>query len=216
MIGLGAPQPGQPMVYANYAWLAAAMQTSGFANRAAVTLTRHDTATQLEVARALEAQLDATKLSGVVQTHEVIRALIAGLFSTLVLLLLIMALLFILVGGLSLTGAMSLNVLERTKEIGVLRAIGASNSNVVRIVLIEGISIGLLSWALASVLALPLSRALSDQIGLRMLSWPLAYTFPPTGILIWLGAVIVLATAASYLPARRATQLTVRDVLAYE
>ena len=216
MIGLGAPQPGQPMVYANYASLAAAMQMSGYANRAAVTLARHDAAAQLEVARALEAQLASAKLSGVVQTRDAIRALIAGLFSTLVLLLLVMALLFILVGGLSLTGAMSLNVLERTKEIGVLRAIGASNGNVVRIVLIEGVAIGLLSWALASLLALPLSRALSDQIGLRMLSWPLAYTFPPVGILIWLGAVIVLAAAASYLPARRATQLTVRDVLAYE
>src|SRR5262249_42142358 len=40
MIGLGAPQPGQPMVYANYPSLAAAMLTSGFANRAAITLTR--------------------------------------------------------------------------------------------------------------------------------------------------------------------------------
>jgi putative ABC transport system permease protein len=109
-----------------------------------------------------------------------------------------------------------LNVLERTKEIGVLRAIGASNSNVVRIVLTEGVSTGLLSWVLASLLAMPLSRELSDLIGTRMLSWPLAYTFPPIGILIWLGAVIVLAAAASYLPARRATQLTVRDVLAYE
>jgi putative ABC transport system permease protein len=83
-------------------------------------------------------------------------------------------------------------------------------------VLTEGTSTGLLSWVLASVLALPLSRTLSDQIGLRMLNWPLAYTFPPIGILIWLGAVMVLAAAASYLPARRATQLTVRDVLAYE
>ena len=51
---------------------------------------------------------------------------------------------------------------------------------------------------------------------MRMLSWPLVYAFPPSGMLIWLVAVIVLAAGASYLPARGATRLTVRDVLAYE
>jgi len=69
---------------------------------------------------------------------------------------------------------------------------------------------------LALLLAVPLSKALSDLIGMRMLSWPLVYAFPPSGILIWLVAVIVLAAGASYLPARGATRLTVRDVLAYE
>jgi putative ABC transport system permease protein len=192
------------------------MREDAYANRAAITIAQHDGVFQTEVARALETQLAAAHLSGIIQTHAAIRTLVAGLFSTLVLLLVVMALLFILVGGLSLTGAMSLNVLERTKEIGVLRAIGASNRNVVRIVLTEGVSTGLISWVLASLLAMPLSRALNDLIGTRMLSWPLAYTFPPVGILIWLGAVIVLAATASYLPARGATQLTVRDVLAYE
>jgi putative ABC transport system permease protein len=51
---------------------------------------------------------------------------------------------------------------------------------------------------------------------MRMLSWPLVYTFPPSAMLIWLVAVIALAAGASYLPARGATRLSVRDVLAYE
>jgi putative ABC transport system permease protein len=216
MIGLGAPRPGQPMVYASYAAVASAMRQDGYANRVAVTIARHDAAFQTEVAQALETRLASAKLTGIIQTRTAFRTLIAGLLSTMVLLLLVMALLFILVGGLSLTGAMSLNVLERTKEIGILRAIGASNSSLMRIVLTEGVSIGLLSWVLALLLAVPLSKALSDLIGMRMLSWPLVYAFPPSGILIWLVAVIVLAAGASYLPARGATRLTVRDVLAYE
>jgi putative ABC transport system permease protein len=152
----------------------------------------------------------------VIQTHASIRELIAGLFSTIVLLLLVMALLFIVVGGVGLTGAMSLNVLERTKEIGVLRASGASSSSVMRIVLAEGICVGVVSWLLAAIMAIPLSRALGAEIGISMLSWPLAYIFPPEAVLIWLAAVIVLGAIASYVPARGATQLTVRDVLAHE
>ena len=216
LVGLGTPKPGQPMVYANYDALAAATHEDGYANRLALITANHDPASQVRAAQALEAQLAAAKLQGIIQTRASVSGLIAGLFSTVFLLLLVMALLFILVGGLSLSGAMSLNVLERTKEIGILRAIGASDGSVLRIVLAEGMSIGLLSWTLASIVAVPLSMALSNTIGVRMLSWPLVYTFPPVSVLIWLVAVIVLAAAASYWPARGATSLTVRDVLAYE
>jgi putative ABC transport system permease protein len=216
MVGLGSPKPGQPMVYASYDSLAAAQHEAGDANRAVIATARHDPAFQAQVAQALEAQFASSNRRVIIQTRAGVRDLIAGLFSTIVLLLLVMAALFIVVGGVGLTGAMSLNVLERTKEIGILRAIGASNSSVMRIVLAEGICIGLVSWLLAALMAIPLSHALGTIIGTSMLSWPLAYIFPPAGVLIWLAAVIVLAAIASYLPARGATRLTVRDVLAYE
>jgi putative ABC transport system permease protein len=216
MVGLGAPKPGQPMVYASYASLAAAQHQEGTANRVAIATTQHDAAFQAQVAQALEAQFARRNVRAVIQTHASVRALIAGLFSTLVLLLLIMAVLFIVVGGVGLTGAMSLSVLERTKEIGVLRAIGASSSSILRIVLAEGICIGVVSWLLAALIAIPLSQALGAIIGASMLSWPLAFLFPPDAVLIWLAAVIALAALASYLPARGAARLSVRDVLAFE
>jgi len=75
---------------------------------------------------------------------------------------------------------------------------------------------GLLSWLIATVLAVPLSKIISDSIGLNIMSWPLAYTFPPSAALIWLAIVIVLALVASYLPAASAARLSVRDILAYE
>jgi len=112
--------------------------------------------------------------------------------------------------------AMSLNVLGRTKEIGVLRAVGASNSSVVQIVLTEGVCVGVVNWLLATGLAVPLTRLLSTTIGMSTQKWPLVFTFPPTGILIWLGIVVALAALVSYLPARGAVRVTVRDVLAYE
>ncbi len=86
-------------------------------------------------------------------------------FQIIVSLLLVMAVMIAAVGALGLTGTMSINVLERTREIGVMRAIGASNSAVRNIVLVEGVLIGLLSWIVGALLAMPLARFMSDGVG---------------------------------------------------
>jgi putative ABC transport system permease protein len=111
---------------------------------------------------------------------------------------------------------MSMNVLERTREIGVMRAVGATNPILMRMVIVEGMLIGILSWVLGSVLAFPISKALADSISLAIFGAPSTLGVTPSGFLIWLGAVVVLATLASVLPARHATRLTIREVLAYE
>jgi putative ABC transport system permease protein len=107
-------------------------------------------------------------------------------------------------------------VLERTREIGVMRAIGASNASVRQIFIVEGNIIGILSWVLGVILAYPVSKLLSDAVGRQFLSTPLDYTFSMSGVLIWLVVVIVLSALASFLPAWNASRLTVREVLAYE
>jgi putative ABC transport system permease protein len=111
---------------------------------------------------------------------------------------------------------MSINVLERTREIGVLRAIGAPNKGVSQVFIREGIAIGVLSWAVGSLLAFPLGKALSDGVGIPVLGVPLNYSYSMTGVLMWLVMVILLSALASLLPARNASRLTVREVLAYE
>src|SRR5205085_5416116 len=65
-----------------------------------------------------------------------------------------MSLLMIVVGGLGLASTMSLAVLERTREIGVLRAIGAQHGTILRMIQIEGLVIAVLSWAVAIPLSL--------------------------------------------------------------
>lgn len=137
-------------------------------------------------------------------------------FNIITTMLTIMALLIALVGGLGLAGTMSINVLERTREIGVMRAIGASDTTLIRVILFEGVLIGLISWAIGGLLSFPLSRLLSDQVGVLFTGAPLLYTFAMNGLFIWLVAVVVLSIVASWLPAWNASRLTVREVLAYE
>jgi putative ABC transport system permease protein len=97
-----------------------------------------------------------------------------------------------------------------------MRAIGASDGDVGRVVLAEGVVIGGLSWALGTVVAHPLGRLLSDAVGGAFLNAPLRYTYSVAGAGAWLITVLVLATLASLLPARSATRISVREALAYE
>ena len=130
--------------------------------------------------------------------------------------LLIMAILTAVVGAMGLAGTMSMNVLERTREIGIMRAIGATDLEIIRMVLVEGFLIGIISFGLAMILAIPITHGLSAIVSNATFETPIAVYFTSTGYLIWLGLVIVLSILASVIPARNAARLTIREVLAYE
>jgi putative ABC transport system permease protein len=134
----------------------------------------------------------------------------------LVVFLLIMAILTAVVGSMGLTGTMGMNVLERTREIGIMRAIGADDRAVMRTVIAEAVVIGMISFVLAIILSIPFTYLLSTIISLAIFQSPIATVFTITGYAIWLALVLVLSALASILPARNAASLTIREVLAYE
>jgi putative ABC transport system permease protein len=170
-----------------------------------------------ETAKLLETRLDEAGLDVArVMTVARIRAFTGSFFDIIISLLLVMGVLIASVGALGLAGTMSTNVLERTREIGVMRAIGATDNTVLRIVLVEGMLIGLLSWLVGAALAFPAGYAMSNAVGLALFQSPLTYIFSANGVTQWLFIVLFLATIASYLPAHSASRLTVREVLAYE
>jgi putative ABC transport system permease protein len=138
------------------------------------------------------------------------------MFTLIISVLIIMALLLAGVGGLGLSTTMSINILERIREIGVLRAIGASNISVRWVVLLEGLFIGVLSWTIGTLLSIPISIIFSEQVGIALLKIPLNYHYSILGMVVWLFAVMFIAVAASLGPARNAERLTIREVLSYE
>ena len=134
----------------------------------------------------------------------------------LVVFLLIMAILTAIVGSMGLTGTMGMNVLERTREIGITRAIGADDRAVMRTVIAEGVVIGMISFVLAIILSIPFTYGLSTIVSLAIFQTPITVVFTYQGYAIWLALVLLLSTFASILPARNAARLTIREVLAYE
>ncbi len=99
-------------------------------------------------------------------------------------------------------GAMSINVLERTREIGVLRAIGASSRAVTQVFILEAVGIGVLSWIIGAALAIPMTQGLNAAVGGAMLGQPLTYAYSMQGLWLWLAVVLVLSVLASFIPAR--------------
>ena len=130
--------------------------------------------------------------------------------------LMIMALMMAMVGSIGLMGTMSLNVMERTREIGVMRAVGASDRAISWMVIVEGMLIGVLSWLLGCLVAIPISKVMSDVISAVIFSSSAELTFTLSGVSIWLGLVLLLSILASVVPAHNASRLTIREVLSYE
>jgi putative ABC transport system permease protein len=128
----------------------------------------------------------------------------------------VMAWLMIVVGGLGLASTMSLAVLERTREIGVLRAIGARHRTILAIVQVESLVIGVLSWAIAIPLSVPMSLALGQAFGRIMIPVRPRFVPEPSGMLLWLAVVVLVSLAASAWPAFRATRVPTAAALAYE
>jgi len=162
--------------------------------------------------RLAAAGVTVTELSTSAYTSDII----SGGFMVLVYFLLFLAALTALVGSIGLAGTMSMNVMERTREIGIMRAIGASDKILMRMVLTEGLLIGLISYVLGAILSFPISKVMADQISLAVFEAPSDFGFTLLGFIIWLVAVLVLSFLASVLPARSAARLTIREVLAYE
>jgi putative ABC transport system permease protein len=135
---------------------------------------------------------------------------------TLVIFLLIMAILTAVVGSMGLTGTMGMNVLERTREIGIMRAVGADDRAVMRTVIGEGFVIGAISFVFAIVVSVPLTYLLSTIVSIAIFETPIDVIFTWLGYAIWFGLVLLLSVLGSILPARNAARLTIREVLAYE
>ncbi len=138
-----------------------------------------------------------------------------GGYSLIFQLLSIMGVIIAVVGGVGLSGVLTLNVLERRREIGVMRSIGASSWRVVRLSIGEGVLLGWISWMIALPLSIPAAFLLATR-GLSLaLNQQLSYQFTPIGAAIWLLLITILAIIASSFPARSAARVSVRESLTY-
>jgi len=192
------------------------MHASGTTLQLGVSTEPQDSVGRADVIRRVEQALDDAGLRiDVSLPVAMLRTAISEHMAVLLGLILTLAALMTLVGLLGLTAAMSTSVLERTRELGVMRAIGALPGAALRMILCEGVLVGALSVVLAIAAAVPLSALVGAIIGTMAFRAQLPLVLSPVAVISWLGIVVVFSAAATAVPALRASRITVREALAY-
>jgi putative ABC transport system permease protein len=125
-------------------------------------------------------------------------------------LLVVLLLLSIVVSIIGIVNTLVLTVYERTRELGMLRAVGMTRSQVRRMIRYESVVTALMGAALGIVLGLGLAALVSSRISF------LTYTIPTGQIILFVAAAILVGILAAILPARRAARLNVLEALQYE
>jgi putative ABC transport system permease protein len=208
---------GNTMAYADYDFISSLINLPYQAFSYRLVTSEHTLERQEIVSQTLDQHLrDRGFHVSSIEVGLVTREQIANGINIIVVFLLTMAILTAIVGSIGLTGTMGMNVMERTREIGVMRAIGAVDLAVIKSVVVEGVFIGMITWFLAVFLSFPISYLLLTIISKALINSPLPLYFTMRGFTIWLAAVLILSVLASVLPARNAVRLTTREVLAYE
>jgi putative ABC transport system permease protein len=148
-------------------------------------------------------------------TSSDINAFIEDFMRTISAFLAVIAGISLLVGGVGVMNTMFTSVLERTKEIGVMKAVGAKNSHVWTIFLIESGLMGLVGGLIGTTLGLAVAWAASYTVG-QLFDFSLLFVVSP-GLISWtLVGSFGLGAFAGIWPAWRASKLPVVDALRYE
>ncbi len=186
------------------------------ANAVRVVMKKHDEKAVASVTSEIERAFAAENISVKVAVSESLldNATSGHVFIFIVALILISAVMAV-VGALGLMSSMGTSVVERTREFGIMRAIGAKSKTVLRNVISEGLFIGLMSWMASVPLSIPLTLGIGYLVGNLSFRSPLPLIVSPAGLTIWLVVIVIGSIAASAYPARQASRLTIRETLSY-
>ena len=181
-----------------------------------IRTTAHDDAFTTAVTQKLKEAYERHSLTvDSSQTQADLRETNEWQFSTVTYMLMALSIILAIVGAFALMGAISIGVIERTREIGVLRAIGARSPIILKIFVMEGLLQGILSWLIAIPVSILVSPAAAGAVGRIMFGASLDYRYNWPAVLTWLLIVAVISVLASILPARSAARISVRESLAY-
>lgn len=179
-----------------------------------IATTTSSSSAREQVIRAIEQQLERANVSvEVVMPLAVLRTAMGDHVVVLIRMLLAMAALMVIVGTLGLASTMGTNVVERTREIGVMKTIGATPARIALLIVGEAAVISALSWLAAATLAIPLTAVVGKTVGMLAFRVRLPLVMDWRAVASWLVLVLVVSALATWLPARRASKLTVWEAL---
>lgn len=149
-------------------------------------------------------------------TETMLRHDVDAHFDLLLLCLLAIAFLMAVVSALGLGATFSSNVLERTREFGIMRSIGATPGRIMRNLIVETACIAAMGYLLALLFSLPASIMLGRFLGNLLMeeAFPLTMTLFP--LMLWMVISGLISIIASVLPARRAAKISIREAIVHQ
>ena len=216
VVGIAEERMGGGGVYATAEGFADAMGRPQQVNQLRIATDRHDEQTRIVVAQAAGEALTGAGIV-VASADSVSRreAISAGHMGPIITIVLAIAVAMGVIGGIGLASTMSTNILDRTREFGVLHAIGARPERVRRIVTAEGVFLAIASVVVAVIPTLGLTALLGAGLGDLFFSAPLPYRISIPAFAIWAVIAVLGSVLATEAAATRASRLTVREALAY-
>jgi putative ABC transport system permease protein len=216
VVGIVEERMGGGGVYTTAEGFANATGQPQRVNQLRIATTRHDEPTRTAVADAVNSTLSGAGIK-VNSAASVSRseAISEGHMGPIVTIVLAIAIAMGIVGAIGLASTMSANILDRTREFGVMHAIGARPKAVRRIVVAEGVFLAVISCLVAVLPALGLTAVLGAGLGNLFFSAPLPFRVSLLAAGIWLALAVLGGALATDAAATRASRITVREALAY-
>ena len=114
----------------------------------------------------------------------------------------------------AMLNTLAIGVIERTREIGMLRAVGATRGQVRNVILAEAIILAALGTAFGILSGLYLGYMAVEAM--RVAGYPMVYVFPTAGVLLAVAAGLLFGVLAAIIPARQAARMEIVQALRYE
>ncbi|MDP4092216.1 MAG: ABC transporter permease [Bacillota bacterium] len=207
----------QSAAYVNYDYFSHITNQTGNAMCARVLVDGRDKDLQKAVTQRIEKKFAQNNISlFTIQPLTVSKQVVVNHVILILALLMMMSVMVAAVGALGLASIIGTNVMERTREIGIMRSIGATGKAISVSVVMEGVFIGILSWVLSIIVSIPLTGFIARNTGQFIFPRVMAVEYPIWAPALWLLIVTLVSALAGYYPARKATRLTIREVLTYE
>lgn len=119
-----------------------------------------------------------------------------------------------LVGAIGLFNSLAMGVVERRREIGILRSMGATGRKVAQVFLAEGIGLGVIGWLLAVLIGVPAAYGFVTLLSNVLLH--VTFVFNPMSLIVMFGFIVIVATVASVGPVFAASRVKIASTLRYE
>ncbi len=150
-----------------------------------------------------------------IESNEAIRSRALGLITQTTSLFDVMSIITMMVAALGVINTLTMNVVERTRELGMLRSLGMTRRQVARMILAEAGMMGLVGGVMGILFGVLMARTVLSSMN-RMAGFKLAFTLPLSGVVVSLFIALVISQLAALWPARRASRIRIIEAIQFE